>query len=89
MRETTTDADTVANIEETVKFYTQKLKEHGMKPKNRKSNGVMSVLKDKGGKFDDNLDETNLDLIKEFMIWVLESRDVSDEKSREVFSVMP
>nr|GEZ33687.1 retrovirus-related Pol polyprotein from transposon TNT 1-94 [Tanacetum cinerariifolium] len=89
MRETTTYADTVAKIEETVKFYTPKLKEHGMKPENRKSNGVMSVIKDEGGKFDDNLDEINLDLIKEFVIWVLEGRDVSDEKSCEVFSVMP
>ncbi|GKD18774.1 hypothetical protein Tco_1207932 [Tanacetum coccineum] len=81
IRETTTTADTVAKIEETVEFYTSELKEHGMKPQNGKSNGVMSVLKDESGKFDDNIDEINLGLIEEFMIRVLEGRDISDEKS--------
>ncbi|GKE40168.1 hypothetical protein Tco_1463573, partial [Tanacetum coccineum] len=81
IRETTTAADTVAKIEETVEFYTSELKEHGMKPQNGKSNGVMSVLKDEGGKFDDNIDEINFGLIEEFVIRVLEGIDVSDEKS--------
>ncbi|GJW19671.1 hypothetical protein Tco_0027107 [Tanacetum coccineum] len=54
IRETTTAADTVAKIEETVEFYTSELKEHGMKPQNGKSNGVMSVLKDEGAAEDGN-----------------------------------
>ncbi|GKF13870.1 hypothetical protein Tco_0055332, partial [Tanacetum coccineum] len=89
IRETTTAADTVTKIEETVEFYTSELKEHGTKQENGKSNGVVSVLKDEGGEFDDDLDEINLGLSEEFVIRVLEGRDVSDEKSREVFSVTP
>ncbi|GKA47211.1 hypothetical protein Tco_0740094 [Tanacetum coccineum] len=53
------------------------------------SNRVISILKDEGGEFDDSLDEINLGLSEEFVIRVLEGRDVSDEKSREVFSVTP
>ncbi|GKF05728.1 hypothetical protein Tco_0036396, partial [Tanacetum coccineum] len=41
------------------------------------SNKVISVLKDGGGKFDDSIDEINLGLSKEFVIKVLEGRDVS------------
>ncbi|GJV13830.1 hypothetical protein Tco_1355371 [Tanacetum coccineum] len=82
-------ADTVAKIEKAVEFYTSELKEHGTKPENRKSNGVMSVLKDDSGEFDDDLDEINLGLSEEFMIRMLEGRVVFDEKSREVFSVTP
>nr|GEY74992.1 reverse transcriptase [Tanacetum cinerariifolium] len=87
IRETTTAADTVAKIEETVESYTSELKEHGTKPKNKKSNRVMSVLKDEGGEFVNYLYEINLSLSEEFVIRVLEGRDVFDEKSREVFSV--
>ncbi|GJS84755.1 hypothetical protein Tco_0751296 [Tanacetum coccineum] len=43
----------------------------------------------RGGEFDDSLDEINLGLSEEFVIRVLEGRDVPGEKSREVFSVMP
>ncbi|GJR19445.1 hypothetical protein Tco_0967972 [Tanacetum coccineum] len=43
------------------------------------SNRVISVLKDGGGEFDDSLDEINLGLSEEFVIRVLEGRDVSDE----------
>ncbi|GKD49636.1 hypothetical protein Tco_1278612 [Tanacetum coccineum] len=43
------------------------------------SNRVISVLKDGGGEFDDSLDEKNLGLSEEFVIRVLEGRDVSDE----------
>ncbi|GJQ98072.1 retrotransposon gag protein [Tanacetum coccineum] len=62
-------------------------------------NIVISVLKDGGGELDDRLDEINLDLSHEFVIMVLESRDVSGgslvgflkwvyhEKNCEVFSV--
>ncbi|GJT74355.1 hypothetical protein Tco_1041080 [Tanacetum coccineum] len=35
-------------------------------PENGKSNGVVSVLKDEGGEFDDDLDEINLGLSREF-----------------------
>ncbi|GKA27285.1 hypothetical protein Tco_0713453 [Tanacetum coccineum] len=61
-------------------------------------NIVISVLKDGGGELDDRLDEINLDLSHEFVIMVLESRDVSGgslvgflkwvyrEKNYEVFS---
>nr|GEV88349.1 hypothetical protein [Tanacetum cinerariifolium] len=52
-------------------------------------NRVISVLKDGGGKFDDYIDEINLGLIKECVIRVLDDRDVSSEKSREVFSITP
>ncbi|GJS52002.1 hypothetical protein Tco_0625364 [Tanacetum coccineum] len=59
----------------------------------------IGVDEDEGGEFDDRLDEINLDLSQEFMIGVLESRDVSGgslvgflkwvyhEKNCEVFSV--
>ncbi|GKD88314.1 hypothetical protein Tco_1363821 [Tanacetum coccineum] len=53
------------------------------------SNRVISVLKDGGGEFDDSLDEINLGLNEEFVIRVLEGRDVSDEKSCEVFRITP
>nr|GFC42532.1 class II heat shock protein [Tanacetum cinerariifolium] len=53
------------------------------------TNRVILVLKDGCGEFDDSLDETNLGLSEEFVIRVLKGRDVSGEKSREVFSVMP
>ncbi|GKC92939.1 hypothetical protein Tco_1158381, partial [Tanacetum coccineum] len=67
----------------------------------KNKNRVISVLKDGGGEFDDSLDEINLGLNEEFVIRVLEGRDVSSEsfvvflkwvyheKSREVFSVTP
>ncbi|GKB37603.1 hypothetical protein Tco_0882545 [Tanacetum coccineum] len=63
------------------------------------SNRVISVLKDGGGEFDDRLDVINLDLSQDFVIRVLNSRDVSGgslvgffkwvyrEKNCEVFSV--
>ncbi|GJZ15737.1 hypothetical protein Tco_0551414 [Tanacetum coccineum] len=89
VRETTTAADTVVKIEETGEFYTSESDEHGTKPEEGKSNGVISILKDGGGEFDDSLDEINLGLSEEFVIRVLEGRDVSGEKSREVFSVTP
>nr|GEZ55708.1 SNW/SKI-interacting protein-like [Tanacetum cinerariifolium]GFA02233.1 SNW/SKI-interacting protein-like [Tanacetum cinerariifolium] len=54
-----------------------------------KLNNVISILKDGGGEFDDRLDEINLNLSQKFMIRVLESKDVFNEKSREVFSVTP
>ncbi|GJR29170.1 hypothetical protein Tco_1105402 [Tanacetum coccineum] len=41
------------------------------------SNRVISVLKDRSGEFDDSLDEINLGLCEEFVIRVLEGRDVS------------
>nr|GEV53529.1 hypothetical protein [Tanacetum cinerariifolium] len=41
------------------------------------SNRLISVLKDGGGVFDDNLDEINLCLSEEFVIRLLEGRDVS------------
>ncbi|GJS78231.1 hypothetical protein Tco_0728112 [Tanacetum coccineum] len=40
-------------------------------------NRVISVLKDGGGEFDDCLDGINLDLSHDFVIRILESRDVS------------
>ncbi|GJY42611.1 hypothetical protein Tco_0430824 [Tanacetum coccineum] len=40
-------------------------------------NRVISVLKDGGGEFDDCLDGINLDLSQDFVIKVLESKDVS------------
>ncbi|GJS84010.1 hypothetical protein Tco_0750551 [Tanacetum coccineum] len=43
------------------------------------SNRVISVLKDGGGEFDDSLDEINLGLSEEFVIRVLDGRDVSSE----------
>ncbi|GJY69734.1 hypothetical protein Tco_0472716 [Tanacetum coccineum] len=46
-------------------------------------NRVISVLKDRGGEFNDNIDEINLDLREECVIRVLEGRDVSGEKSRK------
>nr|GEW98907.1 hypothetical protein [Tanacetum cinerariifolium] len=52
-------------------------------------NRVISVLKDGGGEFDDNIDEINLGLSEECVIRVLEDRYVSGEKSREVFSITP
>ncbi|GKE54324.1 hypothetical protein Tco_1489480 [Tanacetum coccineum] len=52
-------------------------------------NRVISVLKDGGGEFNDNIDEINLGLREECVIRVLEDRDVSGEKSREVFSITP
>nr|GEZ26337.1 retrovirus-related Pol polyprotein from transposon TNT 1-94 [Tanacetum cinerariifolium] len=54
-----------------------------------KLNSMISVLKDGGSEFDDHLDEINLDLSQEFVIRVLESKDVFEEKSCEVFSVTP
>ncbi|GKC14700.1 hypothetical protein Tco_1011482, partial [Tanacetum coccineum] len=87
VRETTTTTDTVAKIEETGEFYTSASEEHGMKPEKEKSNGLISVLKDGGGEFDDSLDEINLGLSEEFVIRVLQGRDVFDEKSHEVFSI--
>ncbi|GJZ26937.1 hypothetical protein Tco_0571190, partial [Tanacetum coccineum] len=39
----------------------------------------VSVLKNGGGEFDDSLDEINLGLSDEFVIRVLEGRDVSGE----------
>ncbi|GKE61076.1 monothiol glutaredoxin-S2-like protein [Tanacetum coccineum] len=53
------------------------------------SNKVVLVLKDGCSEFDDSLDEINLGLSEEFVIRVLEGRDVFGEKSREVFSVKP
>ncbi|GJX75184.1 hypothetical protein Tco_0313779 [Tanacetum coccineum] len=62
-------------------------------------NRVISVLKDEGGEIDDRLDEINLILSQEFVIRILESRDVFGgsligflkwvycEKNCEVFSV--
>ncbi|GJV97568.1 plastidic glucose transporter 4 [Tanacetum coccineum] len=41
------------------------------------SNKVISVLKDGGGKFDHSIDEINVGLSKEFVIKVLEGKDVS------------
>ncbi|GJS36525.1 hypothetical protein Tco_0534907 [Tanacetum coccineum] len=52
-------------------------------------NRVISVLKDGGGEFDDNIDEINLGLREECVIRMLEDRDVSGEKSREVNSITP
>ncbi|GKD97031.1 hypothetical protein Tco_1380928 [Tanacetum coccineum] len=52
-------------------------------------NKVISVLKDGGGEFDDNIDEINLGLREECVIRVLEDKDVSGEKSHEVFSITP
>nr|GEW57665.1 hypothetical protein [Tanacetum cinerariifolium] len=52
-------------------------------------NRVISVLKDGGDEFGDNIDEINLGLREEYVIRVLEDRDVSGEKSREVFSITP
>ncbi|GKC97179.1 hypothetical protein Tco_1167454 [Tanacetum coccineum] len=52
-------------------------------------NSVISVLKDGCGEFDDNIDEINLGLREECVIRVLEGRDVSSEKSHEVFSITP
>ncbi|GKA73921.1 hypothetical protein Tco_0780223 [Tanacetum coccineum] len=49
------------------------------------SNKVILVLKDGGGEFDDSLDEINQVISEEFVIRVLEGRDVSGE----VFSVTP
>ncbi|GKD02639.1 hypothetical protein Tco_1177613, partial [Tanacetum coccineum] len=43
------------------------------------SNRVIPILKDKGGQFDASLDEINLGLSKEFVIKVLEGRDISGE----------
>nr|GEV62453.1 hypothetical protein [Tanacetum cinerariifolium] len=43
------------------------------------SNRVISVLKDGGGEFDDGLDEINLGLSEEFVIKVLDDRDIFDE----------
>ncbi|GJX12205.1 hypothetical protein Tco_0202064 [Tanacetum coccineum] len=43
------------------------------------SNRVISVIKDGGGEFDDSLDEINFGLSEEFVIRVLEGRDVSGE----------
>nr|GEZ16269.1 retrotransposon-related protein [Tanacetum cinerariifolium] len=54
-----------------------------------KLNSMISVLKDGGSEFDDRLDEINFDLSQEFVIRVLESKDVFEEKSCEVFSVTP
>ncbi|GKC36812.1 hypothetical protein Tco_1049196 [Tanacetum coccineum] len=53
------------------------------------SNRVISVLKGGGGEFDDNIYEINLGLREERVIRVLKGRDVSGEKSREVFSITP
>nr|GEY21349.1 hypothetical protein [Tanacetum cinerariifolium] len=44
---------------------------------------VISVLKDRGGEFDERLDEINLDLSQQFNIRALEGRDVSGKKSRK------
>ncbi|GJY32566.1 hypothetical protein Tco_0880670 [Tanacetum coccineum] len=49
------------------------------------SNRVILVLMDRGGEFDDSLDEINQVISEEFVIRVLEGRDVSGE----VFSVTP
>ncbi|GKC61864.1 hypothetical protein Tco_1089462 [Tanacetum coccineum] len=46
-------------------------------------NRVISVLKDRGGEFNDNIDEINLGLREECVIRVLKGRDVSGEKSRK------
>ncbi|GJR71417.1 putative ribonuclease H-like domain-containing protein [Tanacetum coccineum] len=43
------------------------------------SNRVILVLKNGGGEFNDNLDEINLGLSEEFVLKVLEGRDVSRE----------
>ncbi|GJW54143.1 hypothetical protein Tco_0098228 [Tanacetum coccineum] len=53
------------------------------------TNRVISVLKNGGGKFNDNIDEINLGLREECVIRVLEDRDVTGEKSRQVFSITP
>ncbi|GKB52253.1 hypothetical protein Tco_0903006, partial [Tanacetum coccineum] len=45
----------------------------------KNKNRVISVLKDGGGEFDDTLNEINLGLSEEFVIRVLEGRDVSGE----------
>ncbi|GJR92116.1 hypothetical protein Tco_0216127 [Tanacetum coccineum] len=44
-----------------------------------KSNRVIPILKDEGGEFNASLDEINLGLSKEFVIKVLEGKDVSGE----------
>ncbi|GJZ04211.1 hypothetical protein Tco_0537486 [Tanacetum coccineum] len=46
-----------------------------------KDDDLGEAAMDGGGEFDDRLDEINLDLSHEFVIKVLESRDISDEKS--------